>query len=107
MRLMNKVQQLRKLAKLERQSQEIRDKLKISQPSEVLYRAPQSTWSDNDFVVEAGGQGDARLLIVESNYPIDYLIRFERVFASEEEACKEVRRPTIPDFWKKPGQHAR
>ena len=104
---MNKIQQLQKLAKLERKAREIRAALKISPPNEVLYRVPLSTWSDNDIVVEAGGRGNARLLTVEGNYPIDYLIRFERVFASEEEACKEVRRPTIPDFWKKPGQHAR
>ena len=70
---MNKIQQLRKLAKLERKSREIRAALKISSPDEVLYRAPQSTWSDNDIVVEAVGQGDARLLIVEGNYPIDKL----------------------------------
>jgi hypothetical protein len=85
---MNKIQQLRKLAKLERQSQQIREDLKISRPNEVLYRAPQSSWSDNDIVVEAGEQGDARLLIVEGNYPIDYLIKFERLFASEDEACE-------------------
>jgi hypothetical protein len=50
---MKKIQQL---DKLERQSQEIRNDLKISRPKEVLYKAPQSTWSDNDIVVEAGGR---------------------------------------------------
>ncbi len=85
---MNKIQQLRKLAKLEWKSCEIRAALKISPPNEVLYRAPQSTWSDNDIVVEAVAQGDARLLIVEGNYPIDYLIKSERVFPSEDEACE-------------------
>jgi hypothetical protein len=86
---MNKIQQLRKLAKLERKSREIRATLKISPANEVLYRAPQSTWwSDNDVVVEAVGQGDARLVIVEGNYPIDYLIKSERIFPSEDEACE-------------------
>jgi hypothetical protein len=84
---MNKTRKLRKLAKLERESQKIRDDLKISQPNEVLYHAPQSTWSDNDIVVEAGGEGDARLLIVEGNYPIDYLIKSEQFFSSEDAAC--------------------
>jgi len=37
--------------------------------------------------VEAVGQGDARLRIVEGNYPIDYLIKSERIFPSENEAC--------------------
>jgi hypothetical protein len=91
---MNKIQQLRKLAKLERKSREMRAALKISSPDEVLYRAPQSTWSDNDIVVEAVGQGNARLLIVEGNYPIDYLIKSERVFASEIEACEAAEKLT-------------
>jgi hypothetical protein len=85
---MKKLRQLHKLAELERQSQAIRNDLKISLRNEVLYKAPQSTWSDNDIVVEAGGQGGARLLIVEGNYPIDYLIKSERLFASEDEACE-------------------
>ena len=91
---MKKIQQLQMLAELERQSQEIRKHLKISRPNEVLYKAPQSTWSDNDIVVEAEGQGDARLLIVEGNYPIDYLIKSERVFASEIEACEAAEKLT-------------
>jgi hypothetical protein len=91
---MNKIHLLRKLSRLEQQSQVIRDTLKISRPDEILYHAPQSTWSDNDIVVEAGGQGDARLLIVEGNYPIDYLIRFERSFASEDEACEAAYKLT-------------
>jgi hypothetical protein len=91
---MKKIQQLQKLAKLEQQSQRIREKLRISRADEVLYKAPESNWSDNDIVVEAGGQGDARLPIVEGNYPIDYLIKSERVFASETEACEAAERLT-------------
>jgi hypothetical protein len=91
---MNKHRQLRKLAKLERESQKIREDLKISRPNEVLYCAPQSRWSDNDIVVEAEGQGGARLLIVEENYPIDYLIKSERLFASEDNACEAAHKLT-------------
>ena len=91
---MNKRRQLRKLANLERESQKIREDLKISRPNEVLYRAPQSTWSENDIVMEAEGQGSARLLIVEGNYPIDYLIKAERLFASEDEACEAAHKLT-------------
>ena len=91
---MKKRQQLQKLVELERRSQEIRENLRISPPNEVLYKAPQSTWSDNDIVVESEGQGGARLLIVEGNYPIDYLIKSERVFASETEACEAAEKLT-------------
>jgi hypothetical protein len=85
---MKRAAQLRKLIDLERQAQKLRDDLKISRPSEVLFRAPQDPWSDNDIVVEAGGRGDAALLIVEGNYPIDYLIKSQQHFASEDEACE-------------------
>jgi len=85
---MKRTRKLRKLTDLERQAQKLRDDLKISPANEVLFRAPQGTWSDNDIVVEAGGQGDATLLVVEGNYPIDYLIKSERHFASEAEACE-------------------
>ena len=93
---MNKIQQLQKFAKLERKAREIRAALKISPPNEVLYRAPLSTWSDNDIVVEAGGRGNARLLTVEGNYPIDYLIKSERIFASEDEACEAADKLIAP-----------
>jgi hypothetical protein len=79
---------MRKLVDLERQAQKLRNDLKISRATEVLFRAPQGTWSDNDIVVEAGGQGDATLLVVQGNYPIDYLIKSEQHFASEDEACE-------------------
>ena len=85
---MKRTRKLRKLVDLERQAQKLRDDLNISPANEVLFRAPQGTWSDNDIVVEAGGQGDATLLVVEGNYPIDYLIKSERHFASEDEACE-------------------
>ncbi len=91
---MSKIQQLRKLAKLERKCGEIRTALKISPPNEVLYRASLRAWPDEDVVVEAVGQGDARLLIVEGNYPIDYLIKSERIFPSEDEACEAADKLT-------------
>lgn len=91
---MKKRQQLQRLVELERRSQELRETLGISQANEVLYKVPQSTWSDNDIVVEAEGQGRARLLIVEGNYPIDYLIKSERIFPSEAEACEAAEKLT-------------
>ena len=44
-------------------------------------------WSDCDIVVEADGLGGATLLIVEGNYPLDYLVHKEQSFSSEEDAC--------------------
>ena len=85
---MSKTSQLAKLRELETQARRVRDELRISPRGETLYQAPQSMWSDNDIVVEADGSGGAKLLIVEGNYPIDYLIHRAKRFASEEEACE-------------------
>src|SRR5258708_30024750 len=76
------------LRKLDARSQQIRERLGISHPGEIVYQAPESRWSDNDVVVEANGFGGARLLIVEGNYPIDYLIKCERLFETESTACE-------------------
>ena len=76
------------LRKLHARSQQIRERLAISRPGETVYQAPESRWSDNDVVVEANGFGGAKLLIVEGNYPIDYSIKTERIFESEETACE-------------------
>ena len=85
---MNGGSELRKLARLERKADRLRRKLKVSRPGELLFRAPKSMWSENDVVVEALGDGTARLLVVDGNcYPVDYVIQYERIFATEEEAC--------------------
>ena len=80
--------QLQKLRKLEQQSRRIRSRLGVSRPGEVIFQAPQGRWSDNDIVVEADGIGGAKLLVVEGNYPIDYSIRSERKFKTEDAACE-------------------
>jgi hypothetical protein len=79
--------QLQKLRKLEHQSRRLRKRLGISNPGEIVFQAPQGLWSENDIVVEADGVGGAKLLVVEGNYPIDYLVKSEREFRSEDAAC--------------------
>jgi hypothetical protein len=77
----------KKLRALESEAARIRKRLNISKVGEILYRAPQNKWSDNNVVVEADGSGGATLLIVEGNYPIDYHVHKEKAFSSEQEAC--------------------
>ena len=84
---MKKLSPLEKLAALETQAKRIRKHLKISKSGEILYRSPETTWSDNDIVVEADGSGGARLLVVEGNYPLDYFVHRQQSFRSEQEAC--------------------
>src|SRR2546426_12000504 len=84
--------EIQRLRHLERQCQAIRERLGVSRPGEIIFEAPQSRWSDNDIVVEADGVGGAKLLIVEGNYPIDYSIKSERKFESEDLACEAAER---------------
>jgi hypothetical protein len=58
----------------------------MSYQGEILFEACYSVWPDQELVVEADGKGGATLMIVEGNYPIDYLIRQQQSFASEDAA---------------------
>jgi hypothetical protein len=89
---MKPITEIQKLRDLERQCQHLRECLSIARPGEIIFEAPQSRWSDNDIVVEADGVGGAKLLIVEGNYPIDYSIKSERIFGSEDAACAAAER---------------
>lgn len=79
--------QLKKLHRLKKRAERIRRNQGFSKMGEVLYRAHESQWSDNEIIVEADGLGGATLLLIEGNYPLDYLIHSEKCFASESEAC--------------------
>ena len=89
---MSRNSQINRLRELAQKAERIRTAVGISKAGEVLFKAPESLWSENDVVVEADGFGGAKLLIVEGNYPIDYLIKSEQKFSSEEKACEAAER---------------
>ena len=66
----------------------------VSYRGEVIFRAAYSIFPDEDLVVEADGAGGATLLVVEGNYPIDYLVKAQHEFDSEEEACEKADQMT-------------
>ena len=78
---------LEELRELQKKAQKTRNRLGFSQPHEVIFQSSEGRWSDYDIIVEADGLGGAKLLVVTGNYPIDYSIKSERVFTSEEKAC--------------------
>jgi hypothetical protein len=84
--------EIQRLRDLERRCQRLRERFGVSRPGEIIFEAPQGRWSDNDVVVEADGVGGAKLLVVEGNHPIDYSIKSERKFESEDEACEAAER---------------
>ncbi len=60
----------------------------VSHRGEVLFEACYCAWPDEELIVEADGKGGATLLVVEGNYPIDYLIKQYEYFSSEDAACE-------------------
>ena len=77
---------LAELRSLTRRADTLREELGISPPGEVTFLAHLDEACDDMVVVEADGFGGATTSVVEGNYPVDYLIKFERSFPSEEEA---------------------
>jgi hypothetical protein len=82
----------RKLRSLQKESEHLRKRLGVSNTGEVIFQAPKSLWSEADIVVEADGLGGARLLVVEGNYPIDYMIKLDRKFDNEDAACDAAQK---------------
>ncbi len=70
---------------------EIRQRLNVSPPGVVLYRADLSYGDDDIAVVEADGFGGAILRVVEGNYPVDYYTREEKEFSTEAEAVRAAK----------------
>jgi hypothetical protein len=83
---MNTRQKLKKLRRLQRGVDALRQELRISRPGEVIYEADLDVTSDDTVVVEADGFGGATTSIVRGNYPVDYSTRFEKFFKTETEA---------------------
>ena len=85
---MNDEESLARLKQLESEASMIRQRLGISKPNAVIFRASANPLDDEDVVVEADGFGGATLSIVEGNYPIDFLSLHETRFATERGAIQ-------------------
>jgi hypothetical protein len=84
---MNK-SKLERLRNLEKAVGALRDELAISPLGEILFEASQSVWPERDVVVEADGRGGATLMVVQGNYPVDYLTLRQQQFVTEDDACE-------------------
>jgi hypothetical protein len=76
------------ISRLQNQLDEVRQRLNVSAPGIVLYRADVSYGDDEVAYVEADGLGGAVLRVVEGNYPVDYFTREEKAFSTEAEAVR-------------------
>lgn len=79
---------LNRLFELEKEVHALRKELGVSPRGEILVQASRSVWPEREVVVEADGRGGAMLMIVEGNYPVDYLTHRQQQFSTEEEACE-------------------
>lgn len=87
-----KTAQLNQLCELENKIAVLRQQFGVSERGEMIFQAPRSMWSATDVIVEADGSGGAKLLIVEGNYPADYVTHKEQFFQTEEDACEVAER---------------
>ncbi|MEW6542769.1 MAG: hypothetical protein AB1411_04065 [Nitrospirota bacterium] len=85
---MSRDQQLKQLKRLQAEVDAIRRDMGISAPDAVLYLSPLYALEDEVVVVEADGFGGATTCVVEGNYPVDYITKFEKHFVSEEKALR-------------------
>ena len=91
---MSNEERLIRLKRLHTETERIRQRLHISSPNSIIFRAPVNPLDDEEVVVEADGVGGARLSIIEGNYPIDFLSLREMKFESERAAIREAERLT-------------
>jgi hypothetical protein len=91
-----KTTQLSQVHQLENEIEVLRQQLGVSARGEMIFQAPRSMWSEKDVVVEADGDGGAKLLIVEGNYPADYMTHKVQCFQTEDEACEAAERLIAP-----------
>jgi hypothetical protein len=82
---MNRTQRLAELRSLQARADTLRQELEFNPPGKVVYLAPLDV-TDDTVVVEADGFGGATTSVIEGNYPVDYIIKFERFFPSESDA---------------------
>jgi hypothetical protein len=89
---MRKDQKLKRLKLIQGEADGLRRELGISAPGAVLYQSPLRALEDEMVIVEANGFGGAAVYVVDGNFPVDFITKFERRFVSEEDAIRAAER---------------
>ena len=84
--IVNAHQKVIELRKLQSRADAIRRDVGISPPGTLTFIAPSALGSHDVLIVEADGFGGATTSLVEGNYPLDYLTKFEKTFPTEKDA---------------------
>src|ERR1039457_6545662 len=83
---MNTKQKLAELKMVQAKADAIRQARGINPPGKVLFLGAPNVASNDVVVVEADGLGGATTSVVEGNYPVDYISKWEKSFSSEQDA---------------------
>ena len=87
---MKKDSRLKRLHQLQGEIDLLRQTLGINSPGSVLFSSPICAADDETVLVEADGLGGATTCIVTGNYPVDYITKYEKQFASERQAIRHA-----------------
>jgi hypothetical protein len=74
-----------RLKELDDKADALRKELGISGRSEIIW---QADYSDGLLLVSADGKGGADLMVVEGNYPVDYMLERSKHFSTEHAATE-------------------
>jgi hypothetical protein len=94
---MKRHDKLKRLRTLQAELDTLRRKLHVSDRNDVLYLASIDD-RDEEMIVVADGFGGATASIVEGNYPIDFITRYEKEFVSESAALRAAEKVVDEQF---------
>src|SRR5438552_1999755 len=80
---MTRNEKLAELRALDANASAVRHELGINRPGTITFLAQSGELDDTVVLVECDGFGTATTRVVEGNYPVDYVTKFERVFPTE------------------------
>jgi len=83
---MNTKQKLAELKMMQAKGDATRQALGINPPCKVLFLGAPNVCNNDVVIVEADGFGGATTSILEGNYPVDYVTKWEKSFPSEQDA---------------------
>ena len=78
------------IEKLEAYAEAVWKNYGVPKKGEVLLHTAISMWSENDVAIESDGQGGAVLMIVEGNYPTDFIVHKTEKYHDTEDAFLEA-----------------
>jgi hypothetical protein len=84
---MKSPEKIAQLRETQAKADAIREELGFRMRDEIIFSAALNAYSNDVVMVVANGLGGATTSVVEGNYPVDYVVKHEKFFPTEEEAA--------------------